>query len=187
MKAVILLGSIRANSFTRALAQRVSLALESRSIATDWVDPAAQPLPIADPEFHHNVAQTPSEAVRQMVAKIDGAEGVILASPLYHGSYSGVLKNALDCLAYDAFRDKPVGLLAHGSGAKRCAQAAEHLVPVVRTLYGHALQCQVASSKADFTLDEASGAPVLTDADTASRCERLAEEMKKFLLRKGNQ
>ncbi|WP_246348558.1 NAD(P)H-dependent oxidoreductase [Bartonella callosciuri] len=33
-------------------------------------------------------------------------------APFYQGSYSGVLKNALDNLAYDAFLSKLVGLIS---------------------------------------------------------------------------
>ncbi|WP_375612108.1 MULTISPECIES: NADPH-dependent FMN reductase [unclassified Bartonella] len=37
------------------------------------------------------------------VKTIADANDVILASPVYHGSYSGGLKNALDNLEYNAF------------------------------------------------------------------------------------
>ncbi|MDD9334305.1 MAG: hypothetical protein PV354_11875, partial [Bartonella sp.] len=56
----------------------------------------------------------------------------------------------LDHLAYDAFLNKPVGLIFHGSTTKKCAQPCEHLLLVVRTLYDHTLQCQVASAREDF-------------------------------------
>lgn len=181
MNVLIFLGSIRQPSLTRVLAERAADALDKFGIGVDWVDPLKRPLPIANPAFHHNVEATPDDAVRDLVDQVAAADGIILASPLYHGSYSGVLKNALDCLAFDMFRDKPVGLLAHGSGAKRCAQPAEHLLPVIRTVYGHALQCQVASSKADFAIDEETGTATLIDEDVAMRCDRLAEEMYDFL------
>ncbi|WP_375622831.1 MULTISPECIES: NADPH-dependent FMN reductase [unclassified Bartonella] len=92
--------------------------------------------------------------VRQFIKTIAAADGVILASPVYEGSYSGVLKNALDNLAYNAFLNKPVGLISHGSTAKKCAQPCEYLLPVVRTLYGYALQCQIASSNEDFSSND---------------------------------
>ncbi|WP_375694260.1 NADPH-dependent FMN reductase [Bartonella sp. AD24XZML] len=41
--------------------------------------------------------------VYTFVKTIADADDVILASPVYHGSYSGGLKNALDNLDYDAF------------------------------------------------------------------------------------
>lgn len=178
---LIFLGSVRQPSFTRVLAQQVEKSLRGKGLSVDWVDPRVKPLPIADPDYHRNVAETPSQAVRDLVRQVELADGIILASPLYHGSYSGVLKNAIDCLAYDTFREKPVGLISHGAGAKRCTQSAEHLVPVVRTVYGYALQTQVASSRSDFSLDPKNGEPNLTDEDTIRRCDRLAEEMHDFL------
>ncbi|WP_375673381.1 NADPH-dependent FMN reductase [Bartonella sp. TS82HLJMH] len=57
------------------------------------------------------------------------------------------MKNALDNLDYDAFWDKAVGLLSHGSTAKNALLSCEYLVPVVHTLYGHVLQYQVVSAK----------------------------------------
>lgn len=181
MKILIFLGSVRQPSLTRVLARYASLSMERAGLAIEWVDLRAQPLPIADPDYHHCAAETPNEAVRDLVRRTNSADGIVLASPLYHGSYSGVLKNALDSLSYDAFRDKPVGLLAHGSGAKRCSQPAEHLVPIVRTLYGHTLQCQVASSKSDFAGDHENGEPILVDDDVKTRCDRLALEMLGYL------
>nr|WP_256364623.1 NAD(P)H-dependent oxidoreductase [Bartonella sp. DB5-6] len=40
------------------------------------------------------------------------ADGAILSNPVYHEFYSGILKNALDNLDYDAFGDKAVGSLS---------------------------------------------------------------------------
>lgn len=180
MKVLIILGSVREASLTRALARHLEGNLRVRGADVSWIDPRRRPLPIADPAYHRRPQDTPCAAVRALVAAVDSVDGIVLASPLYHGSYSGVLKNALDCLRFDAFRNKPVGLLSHGSGAKRCAQPAEHLMPVVRTVYGIALQCQVASAKGDFAFDEEAGEFRLADDDTAARCERLADEMLAF-------
>lgn len=181
MNILIILGSIRTPSLTRILAKQVESRLKEKGFLVEWADFQSQPLPIADPDYHSDLTLIPSQAVRNLAVKVSEADGIILASPLYHGSYSGVLKNALDSLVFDAFRGKPIGLLAHGSGAKRCAQPAEHLLPVVQALYGYSLQCQVASSSADFKADEASDEFVLVDKEVQDRCDRLANEMRRFL------
>ncbi|MGF7156945.1 NADPH-dependent FMN reductase [Bartonella heixiaziensis] len=184
MNIAIILGSIRQPSLTRTLANCLADCLSMRGALLHWVDLREQPLPITDPDYHHQVEANPSAAVRQFIKTITAADGVILASPLYQGSYSGVLKNALDHLAYDAFLNKPVGLISHGSTAKKCAQPCEHLLPVVRTLYGHALQCQVASAKEDFASDDEGRAWKVISKEVRTRCERLAHEMCAFLNQK---
>ncbi|CDO47655.1 NADPH-dependent FMN reductase [Bartonella henselae] len=154
MNITIIFGSVRQSSLTRTLAHCLADCLLMRDASLNWVDLREQPLSIVDPDYHSHVEDNPSAAVRQFIKKIAAADGVILASPLYQGSYSGVLKNALDHLTYDAFLRKPIGLISHGSTVQKCAQPCEHLLPVVRTLYGYPLQCQVTSAKQDFASDD---------------------------------
>ncbi|MBX4335969.1 NADPH-dependent FMN reductase [Bartonella raoultii] len=181
MNIAIILGSVRQPSFTRTLAHCLADCLLMRGASLHWVDLREQPLPIADPDYHHCVEDNPNVAVRQFIQTIAKADGVILASPLYQGSYSGVLKNALDHLAYDAFLRKPVGLISHGNTAKKCTQPCEHLLPIVRTLYGYVLQCQVASAREDFASDDEGRTWKLINKEVRDRCERLADEMYIFL------
>ncbi|WP_019221002.1 NADPH-dependent FMN reductase [Bartonella senegalensis] len=155
-----------------------------QGLSLDWVDLREQPLPIVDPDYHNHVEDNPSFVVRQFIKTIAAVDGVILASPLYQGSYSGVLKNALDYLTYDAFLRKPIGLISHGSTAKRCAQPCEHLLPVVRMLYGYPLQCQVASAKQDFASEDEGRTWKVISEEVRERCERFADEMREFLNQK---
>ncbi|WP_375675337.1 hypothetical protein [Bartonella sp. CL100XZDX] len=88
-------------------------------------------------------------------------------------------------MSYNAFLNKPVGLISHGSTAKKCAQPCEHLVPVVHTLYGYTLQCQIASSNEDFSSDDEGRTWKVTSEEVQTRCERLADEMYTFLKQRG--
>ncbi|KVO12722.1 hypothetical protein WK11_19365 [Burkholderia ubonensis] len=54
-----------------------------------------------------------TERLRRRVAR---ASGTVLATPVYHGSFSGLLKNALDHLQVGAFRHRAVGLVADDFG-----------------------------------------------------------------------
>ncbi|WP_246257458.1 NADPH-dependent FMN reductase [Bartonella gabonensis] len=60
-----------------------------------------------------------------------------MASPLYQGSYSGVFKNALDHLTYNAFLNKPVGLIFHGSTIQNVHNRVRIYCRSVRTPYGY--------------------------------------------------
>ena len=50
-----------------------------------------------------------------VVRQLAGADAVLLASPVYRGTYTGALKNLLDLAPVDALRGKPVGIVAMGA------------------------------------------------------------------------
>src|SRR5262249_32367184 len=51
----------------------------------------------------------------RVVGEIAAADAVLLASPVYRGSFTGALKNLLDLVPVEALRDKPVGIVAMGA------------------------------------------------------------------------
>ncbi|WP_273787865.1 NADPH-dependent FMN reductase [Bartonella grahamii] len=114
------------------------------------------------------------------VKTIAAANGVILANPVYHRSYSEILKNAFDNLDCNAFLDKAVGLFSHGSTAKNALLSCEYLIPVVHTLYGQALRYQVALAKGNFASENAGHTWRLNSEDVRARCAHLVDEMYKF-------
>jgi FMN reductase len=50
-----------------------------------------------------------------IVARVREADVVMLASPVYRGSFTGALKNLLDHLPVDSLSGKPVGIVAMGA------------------------------------------------------------------------
>ncbi|BAJ31642.1 MULTISPECIES: NADPH-dependent FMN reductase [Kitasatospora] len=107
-------------------------------------------------EFHHlqDLADydhpDPSGQTAALRRRFAGASAVVLATPVYHGTYSGLLKNALDQLLSSAFEGRPVGLLANGGGPRGAAIACDQLRTVVRALNGWSAPTQVSTSAADF-------------------------------------
>jgi FMN reductase len=100
----------------------------------------------------------------------------VLASPIHHNSFSGVLKNALDHLAIPQFRYKPVALLSHGGN--RSTQAVDQLRIVARGLYAVAIPAQVCTSKQDF-METTQGYGLISE-DIMERLVRLAGELMLF-------
>lgn len=50
-----------------------------------------------------------------VVSKLEGADAVLLATPIYRATYTGALKNLLDLTPLEALRNKPVGILGMGA------------------------------------------------------------------------
>jgi len=51
----------------------------------------------------------------RVLTALAAADAVLLASPVYRGSFTGALKNLLDLTPVDALRAKPVGIVAMGA------------------------------------------------------------------------
>jgi azobenzene reductase len=139
-------------------------------------DLGTRPLPIADPAFHEDPTKLHEEPARTFVRLAQEADAFVLGCPVYHNSYTGVLKNALDTVAIAQFRDKPVGLASHG--AHRNTQAVDHLRIVARGLLGIAIPTQVCTSEEDFASRESDYR--LTSGEIAARVKRFAAELLTF-------
>jgi len=50
-----------------------------------------------------------------IVAQLVEADAVLIASPVYRGSFTGALKNLLDLTPVDTLRAKPIGIVAMGA------------------------------------------------------------------------
>jgi FMN reductase len=76
---------------------------------------------------------------RMIIDRVVAADALIIGTPMYRGSYTGVLKNVFDLLPNDAMEGKPVGLIATG-GTDHHFLAIEHeLKPVIGFFYAHAI------------------------------------------------
>lgn len=171
---LLISGSIRQPSFTRTLSERVLKSLAEREIIVTHWSLLEAPLPIANPNFHDQPAQHPDPIVRKFVACADSCDAFILSSPIYHNSYSGVLKNAVDHLTISHFYYKPVGLISHGGN--RSTQAVDHLRIVVRGLLGFAIATQVCTSKTDYHQTQENRYELASD-EVLSRIDRFTAEL----------
>ncbi len=178
IQIVAILGSPRAPSYTRGLAEAVIQALAERGARVETLDLRATPLPPMTPELRAKRGEHPDPATARLFRLAEAADAYLLASPVYHNSYSGVLKNALDYLTLRDLRYRPVALLSHGG---RSTQAVDHLRVSVRGLLGVAIPAQVCTAEADFTAEPGEdGLYAVTDGDIQARIARQAEELLLF-------
>ncbi|HEY9604078.1 MAG TPA: NADPH-dependent FMN reductase [Allocoleopsis sp.] len=78
--------------------------------------------------------------LREAVAQ---ADGLILSTPEYHGSVSGVLKNALDLMSFDQLSDKVTGLISVLGGQSN-SNALNDLRVIMRWVHGWVIPEQIA-------------------------------------------
>jgi len=104
------------------------------------------------------------------------ADGFILATPEYHGSCSGVLKNALDLVGFDEMEDKVCGLISVlGGGAN--SSALNNLRLICRHVHAWVIPHQAAIGAAYGAFDE-SGA--FKDAKLAARVARVGTDVARY-------
>jgi NAD(P)H-dependent FMN reductase len=89
----------------------------------------------------------------ELTTRIDAADAIVLGTPMYHGSYSSVLKTALDYCGFDEFENKTVGLLGV-SGGSFPVTALEHLRSVCRALNAWVLPHQAAVPNAGSAFED---------------------------------
>ncbi len=119
-------GSLREHSFNRALIQ-AAVDNAPEGVAIEMFLLHDVPLYNADVE-----AQGDPAPVARLKRAIVEADGLLLATPQYNGSVSGVLKNALDWASRPAFESvlagKPAAIMGATTGRSATAKAREDLV-----------------------------------------------------------
>jgi len=160
-----IVGSLRDESYTRVAVQRALAAAEAAGGTTELLDLRALDLPVFDAD-----ARETGDAARLTDAVYE-ADSVLLGTPVYHGSYSSVLKNALDYCGFDEFENKTVGLLAVAGGGFPIT-ALDHLRTVCRALNCWVIPHQAAIPEARTVVSDGA----IQDADIEERVARLGEE-----------
>ena len=170
-RVLLLGGSHGEPSHTSALLRAAERCVALRGATTCRWDIAMRPLPPVHPgRPRHELGADE----RALVAAAQAADAIVIASPLYHNSYSGAVKDALDQLSARELEGKPAGLLSN-SGGFPSTQALDHLRAVVRALLGLAIPRQVVTVDDDYTL--AGDRYVLASEAIEARLVGLADEL----------
>jgi FMN reductase len=171
-------GTLRANSSTERALRYCLEIVEQLGGRTKLFCGTDIELPMYAP---HELERTPKAA--QLVSALRSADAVVVSSPGYHGSVSGLIKNALDYIE-DLREDSRVYLDNTPWGCITCAygwQAAVGTLGHLRHI-GHALRAWptplgVAINSADKIWDEKG---TLTDETTKGQLEMLASQVLTF-------
>ena len=174
VKIVGICGSLREGSYTRMALAVALRGAEERGAETQLIDLRKYKLVFCD---GGDSSEEPKD-VSRLREEVKRAHGVILATPEYHGGYSGVLKNALDLMGFDEFEGKMIGLLGVSGGSMGASGALSSLRSVGRALHAWVVPEQVAIANVHEVFDETTGA--CRDADIEKRLKSLGQQVAKF-------
>ncbi|MGY2050091.1 FMN reductase [Methylobacterium sp. JK268] len=111
----------------------------------------------------------------RLVEAIEGADGLIMGSPVYKGSYSGLFKHVIDFLAPEALAGKPVVIAATGGGPRHALMVEHQLRPLFGFFTAHVAPTAVYAGESEIR----DGAVV--DPRVAARVAAAATELAHIL------
>ncbi|GLX53219.1 oxidoreductase [Streptomyces hygroscopicus subsp. hygroscopicus] len=163
MKLVVVSAGLSVPSSTRLLADRLSAAVDRGTpVDTEVIELRDLAVEIA----HHLTSGFPGRALAAAQDAVAGADGLIVVTPVFSASYSGLFKSFFDVLDKDALVGKPV-LIAATGGTARHSLVLDH---ALRPLFSHLRAVVVPTGV--YAASEDWGAEGLPD-----RIERAAEEL----------
>lgn len=178
MKICIISSSLAQHSHSRLLANMISQRAQDENMETTFWDLRTKPIRTLIPEYHSETHRNLNPIIIEFLHDIKQCDTIIMATPVYHGSYSGSLKMALDQLSKDALKGKMIGFVCHGHNLLKSSLPASHMRTIVASMHGYSLHTEVCTSKADFIHEN--GIPTSVAADVYSRIETLFDELKQF-------
>src|SRR5437588_9525733 len=144
-------GSLRAGSYTRRAVESALLGAAESGAETRLID-------LNDYNLVFRAGKDESgfpADVSRLREEVKQADGIILGTPEYHGSLSGVLKNALDLMGFDEFEGKMIGLVGVSGGRMGAFDALNTLRNIGRALHAWVIpeQASVPEAWKVFTED----------------------------------
>lgn len=169
VKIVGIAGSLRPGSYSQQALRVVEQRLVALGAEVEIIELRSLNLPFCDgsdeyPDYP-DVAKL-SQALKQ-------ADGIILATPEYHGSVSGVLKNALDLMGFEEFSNKVTGLISVLGGQSN-SNALNDLRTIMRWVHAWTIPEQVAIGQAWKAFSEDG---TLLDQNLSQRIDAFAKSL----------
>lgn len=172
IKILGMAGSLRKDSYNRS-ALRVAKQETPPDAELEIFD--LEGIPVFNQDFEFQMPQRASE----FKEKIKSADAILLVTPEYNYSVSGVLKNAIDWgsrpYGNNSWEGKPVAIMSASPGLLGGARAQYHLRQMFVTLNMHPLNFpEVMIAAAHQKFDEQGKC---TDEETRKRIRQLVEAL----------
>jgi NAD(P)H-dependent FMN reductase len=174
MKAKIigLVGSLREEGYTKKVVKLALAGARELDAETTLID-------LRDFELVFPF-QVPKDKIPADVGRlrklIKEAEGIIIGTPEYHGSFSGVIKNVLDLMGFEEFEGKMIGLVGVGGGSLGAINALNGLRSIGRQLHAWVIpnQASVPRVREEFEGD------TLKDKRLENRIKEVGRQVTRF-------
>src|ERR1043166_4745629 len=172
-RVVGICGSLRVGSYTRMALDIALHGAEEAGVQTQLIDLREYELAFCGGGDDVNLPKD----VQRLRDEVKRAHGIILATPEYHGGYSGVLKNALDLMGFDEFEGKMIGLVGVSGGSMGAFSALNSLRNVGRALHAWVVPEQVSVPHAWQVFDEKGQ---IKDKDIEKRLQEVGRQVARF-------
>ena len=174
IKIVAVIGSVSENSFTRkSLKLAVDEIEKIENVSVDIIDPRDFDLPIPGLGIQNES--------RNRLQKIIGeADGAILATPEYNGSFSSIIKMTIENLGYPSeLAAKPIAILGVASGDMGAIKSIEALRGVCAHIGGIVLPNSTSVAHINEKFDSDGNC---IDEQTERRIRRIGTGLVKYII-----
>lgn len=169
VKIVGIGGSLRSGSYTQLGLKVAAQRVEALGAAVEILDLREMQLP-----FCNGAQEYPEYPdVQRLRDTVSSADGLILATPEYHGCVSGVIKNTLDLMSFDQLSGKVAGVISILGGQVN-SNALNDLRIIMRWVHGWVIPEQIAIGQA-YSAFSAEGK--LLDEKLSQRFDKFAESL----------
>ncbi|MFM2313104.1 MAG: hypothetical protein RLZZ04_2380 [Cyanobacteriota bacterium] len=169
VKIVGIVGSLRPDAYSGLALHQAMERVKELGAATEILDLREMKLPFCD-----GGSEYPGYPdVEMLRVTVKAADGLILATPEYHGSVSGVLKNALDLMSFEHLAGKVTGLISVLGGQSN-SNALNDLRIIVRWVHGWVIPEQIAIGQAWQAFDSSGN---LKDDKLGERFDQFAQSL----------
>ena len=169
VKIVGIGGSLRTDSYSMQALRLAAKRAEKLGAEIEVLDLKEMTLPFCDggsdyPDYPD---------VDVMRKAVTAADGLMIATPEYHGSVSGVIKNALDLMSFDHLDGKVTGMISVLGGQSN-SNALNDLRVIMRWVHAWVIPEQIAIGQAWGAFDESGE---LTDEKLSQRLDAFVESL----------
>ncbi|MCU0515944.1 MAG: NAD(P)H-dependent oxidoreductase [Oscillatoria sp. Prado101] len=136
-------GSLRSGSYSQLALRQAAQRVEALGAQVEILDLREMRLPFCSGDKEY--PDFPD--VERLRTAVKQADGLILATPEYHGGVSGVLKNALDLMSFEHLSGKVAGLISVLGGQSN-SNALNDLRVIMRGVHAWAIPEQIGIGQA---------------------------------------